>query len=157
MNEIEQYRYEQAKEWLEHVARLKHAADAARDMMEMFWAIAENVKAIDYSREHVSGSPEMKRLEDSIAKVEDAAAQWAANQSAFVHEAVDAAERISRLDDAVERRALLLHYVDGKTWEHVCVQMDYSWQRMMEIRKSAVLHVYEFVPTQWRDPVHMAL
>ena len=130
MSEWKNYKYEQAKSWLEHVAKLKHAVDAARDMKELFQSIAENIRGIDYSKEHVSSSSDAHRLEEAICKVDEATVQWAANQAAYVDEAIDAARRIESLDDAIERRALLLHYVDGKTWEHVCVQMNYSWDGM---------------------------
>lgn len=126
-------------------------------MRELFEGILENIRGIDYTNERVANSAEVHQLEEAICRVEDAVIQWAANQAAFVEEATDAATRISHLEHAVERRALLLHYLDGRTWEYICELMDYSWQRMMEIRKAAVLHMYDLMPTEWRDPRHPAL
>lgn len=157
MDEIEQYRYEQARAWLEHVAKLKHAVGASRDMLEMFEGLAEQARAIDYSRVRVSGGQQADRMAEAVARLDEAHMQWAANLAAYTDEATDAAARIDRLEDKTEARALLAHYVDGRPWERVCIMLDYSYDGIMHVRQRAVLHMYDHMPTEWRDPVHRAL
>lgn len=153
MEEIEQYHYEQARAWLEHVARLKHAVDASRDTRDLFEALLDSATGIDYSREHVSGGEYKDRIVETIAKLDEARAQWAANLASYTDEAVDASKRINRLEDAAERRALIAHYVDGKTWERICIMMDYSYENIMLIRRRGVLNMYEFMPMEWKDRI----
>ena len=157
MDEWERYRYEQARAWLEHVAGLRHAMDAAGSVREVFESLLDSVKGIDYSRERVSGGQYENRIAEAIAKLDEARLQWGASVSAYADEASDAAARIGGLEDAQEGRALLLHYVDGKTWELVRSEMGYSWRGMMDLRKRAVLHAYDHMPASWRDPVHRAV
>lgn len=156
MDEWDKYRHDQARAWLEHVAKLKHAVDAASDMADMFRGLAEGARAIDYTRERVRGGEYRDRMAEAIASLDEAEAQWAANLVAFTDESRDAADRIARLPDATESQALLLHYVDGVTWERVCVRMNYSWDGMMALRRRAVTAMYDHMPTEWRDPMPSA-
>ena len=37
-----------------------------------------------------------------------------------------------------ERRMMRLYYIDGLTWEQVCVEMDLSWMHVSRIRKKII-------------------
>lgn len=50
-------------------------------------------------------------------------------------------DTICQLEDSRERLALQLYYIDMKTWEEVCVEMNYSWKQIMRIRKRAIVNV----------------
>lgn len=50
-------------------------------------------------------------------------------------------DTICQLEDSRERLALQLYYIDMKTWEEVCVEMNYSWKQIMRIRKRAIANV----------------
>lgn len=50
-------------------------------------------------------------------------------------------DAIGKLEDSRERLALQLYYIDMKTWEEVCVEMNYSWKQIMRIRKRAIANV----------------
>ena len=50
-------------------------------------------------------------------------------------------DTICKLEDSRERLALQLYYIDMKTWEEVCVEMNYSWKQIMRIRKRAIANV----------------
>ena len=125
-------------------------------MVDMFTGLAENLRGIDPSREP-GGNQYNDRMADTIVKLNEAVREWEANLAAYVDEAKDAALRISQLKDTTERAALMLHYVEGITWERVCVRLDYTWDGMMAIRKRAVEHVYGLMPHEWRDPIPPAI
>ena len=48
---------------------------------------------------------------------------------------------IDKLEDRREFLALKVYYIDMKTWEEVCVEMNYSWKQVMRIRKRAIANV----------------
>ena len=48
---------------------------------------------------------------------------------------------IDKLEDRREFLALKVYYIDMKTWEEVCVEMNYSWKQIMRIRKRAIANV----------------
>lgn len=152
MDEWQQYCYDQAKAWLEHISKLKYAERASKNMVELYTSLLDSANGIDYTREHVSGGQYTDRVADVIVKLDEAKLEWEANLVAYTNEAIDAAQRIEQLEDKAEMQALLLHYVDGKTWEKVCVQMDYSYENIMLIRRRGVLNMYDLMPLDWRDP-----
>ena len=52
---------------------------------------------------------------------------------------------IDRLEDRREFLALKVYYIDMKTWEEVCVEMNYSWKQVMRIRKRAIANVEDLL------------
>lgn len=57
-------------------------------------------------------------------------------------------ERIEALIDALEPRLRALmryHYVDGLTWEEVCVRINYSWRHTHNLHSSALEKILETV------------
>lgn len=58
----------------------------------------------------------VSELEDAMAKIEAA---------------------IETLDNR-ERTLIRLHYIEGKTWEVVCVEMSYSWRQVHRIHSATL-------------------
>lgn len=156
MDELERYRHDQARAWLEHVRALRVAVSRSQAMVEVMERIADAVGGVDYSRERVDGGAGARPIEEAIMRLEDQRAQWAANRAAYGAEAVDASNRIAALADPNEVLALTLHYLDGETWEQVAYRMGYSEQRIYQIRESGVVHCWEVMPLEWRDRVPRA-
>ena len=152
MTELELYHYDKSRAWLRYVAKVKEREQFARQMVDFYRAIAESVRAIDYSREHVSSSTKINQLEDAIVRVEDATKEWAANLAAFLDESTKAVEVISNLDDVTEQRALVFHYVEGLTWEQTAEQLHYEASSIQDVHKRACIHLYDFLPLEWTDP-----
>lgn len=157
MSEWDRYRHDQARAWLEHVRGLKVACDRSLAMVEVMERIADAVGGIDYSRERVGGSPSQRPIEEAVMRLDEQRAQWEANRAAYGAEAVDASNRIARLEDKSEVLALTLHYCDGMEWRDVAARMGYSEQRIYQIRESGVTHCYDVMPHGWRDPAHPAV
>lgn len=42
-----------------------------------------------------------------------------------------------------ERRLIRLHYVEGMTWEQVCVEMNYSWSQVHRFHRDALKKLRE--------------
>lgn len=45
---------------------------------------------------------------------------------------------IGTLSDPVERRLIRCRYLEGKTWEQVCIEMNYSWRQVHRIHGRAL-------------------
>ena len=55
-------------------------------------------------------------------------------------------------------RALHLYYVDALDgWERVCVEMGYSYDGLMKLRRRALLHAYDVMPHTERDSLPPAI
>ena len=155
--EIERYRYMQAREWLEHVRHLGIEADRIQGLVEAERASLDGVRGIDYTIEHVSGTrdlPDVANLVDSLfAHIQE----YMASLAAYTDERHRAARALDALADPNERQALTRHYLMGETWREVAENMGYSKQRILAIRKQGVVHAYDVMPLDWRDPLPSAV
>lgn len=48
---------------------------------------------------------------------------------------------IGTLSDPVERRLVRCRYIEGKSWEQVCIAMNYSWRQVHRIHGRALEHL----------------
>ena len=157
MDAWSEYKYNQAKAWLEYVRKLGRSAERTRLIVEDERAQLENVRGVDYTREHVSGSTGLADVDALIESLHRNIRDYCATEAAYVRERKDAYDRLARLENAVERDALTLRYVMGMPWKDVCEELGYSKSRMMVLRKSAIANAYDVMPREWRDPIPPAL
>lgn len=54
-------------------------------------------------------------------------------------------------------KALRLRYFCDWKWEHICMEMSYSWDGMMSLRRRALANYWEVMPACERDPMEPAL
>lgn len=154
-SEGEQRRRDASRLWLEKCRRLvryerilRASAKAQYDML----------KGIDYSAVRVQSSPSPDAVPNiviahqSVARSLEQLADDAARRIAEVDGALYA------LDDPNESACLHLYYVDAmETWERVCVEMGYSYSRVMDFQRSGLLNLYPLLPHTERDPEYSAL
>lgn len=80
-----------------------------------------------------SGSAQERRADATMelrALYKDKIAELAAEQLA-IEEAIESL-------DQTARRALRHRYIEGLTWEQICVEMDYSWRQIHRIHAGAL-------------------
>ena len=157
MDELEQYHYEQARAWLEYVRGLAEAVDAAECAVEYERAQLENVSAITYEHEHVSGSGADRDVEEIIDRLRDNIKQYCANALAWTEERRACYDILNRLDNRAEAKALQLRYCMNNSWTFICGAMNYTESGMMKLRRNAIVHAYDVMPLEWRDPKYNAL
>ena len=59
----------------------------------------------------------------------------------FVRVKIEIYKVLMKLSDRNQRLALIAYYLEMKTWEQIAVNMSYSYQHIMWIRKQAILEV----------------
>ena len=136
-----------ATAYLDHVRSLRMRIDALQEEIE---PLREMVGTTMDNRERVSGSTNPKAFEDAVIKLQDLIADYCTEMAEFADEQQAAHDVMRKLSRPEYRRALTAHYLVGKTWERCCVDMDYSWQGMMKLRRNAIDEVYDLMPEQWR-------
>lgn len=140
-----------ATAYLEHVRSLKTRIDALQEEIDLN---SDMLGTTTRYREKVSKSGDPKSFENSVIRLHDLIEDYCTELAEYVdeqHVAHDVMRRLSRPEYA---RALTAYYVRGKSWELCCVDMGYTWQGMMSLRKKAVQEVYDFMPEAWRrDPI----
>ena len=155
--EYRQYRVDQAEAWLSKVRRAVDYERALRATADAQLEMADGLRGIDYAEVRVATSPSPDAIPNAVAAHMEAV-------EAILEIAADAAERVRRATDALaampdktEASALQLYYVAGWKWEEVCVEMGYTWDGMMKLRRRALYDAYEVMPHSEREPVQPAI
>lgn len=155
--EWEQYRYAQARAWLEHVRDLGERVQSMRALVDAEYAAIDGVRAIDPSREGHggSGSTDDAMLE-AIERITKHVREYAALLSEYEDERYDARRHLASMPEHSERAALTYRYLLGWTWESICVELHYSYDGMMKLRRRAIVNAYDVLPNGWRDRIPRA-
>lgn len=136
-----------ATEYLDDLKAMMGKMDSIREDIEFLRDVGATT--MDY-HEHVSSSPNPKAFEDRMARLSELNDKWLTELGEFT-EKVDMARGVfMAMVNRDGARALKLHYMQGKTWEMVCVEMGYSYGGMMKLRRRAVDEVYDLMPEEWR-------
>lgn len=156
--EFRRYRIEQARAYLESIARLRGQITALELRAAELREAACGVKAVAYDRDSVSLSPYGDAIPDAVASLEelaDMAAAKGAELSEMVSECSVALESLGGWQAVL----LDLHYLGGKSL--VDIGRMNGWRH--ERRYMSVLHLqalegfYEHMPHHRRDPLPPAL
>ncbi len=140
-----------ATAYLEHVRSLKTRIDALQEEIDLN---SDMLGTTTRYREKVSKSGNPKSFENSVIRLHDLIEDYCTELAEYVDEQYVAHDVMRRLSRPEYARALTAYYVRGKSWELCCVDMGYTWQGMMSLRKKAVQEVYDFMPEAWRrDPI----
>lgn len=92
-----------------------------------------------------------------VVRLHDLIQNYCAELACYVDEQNVAHACVRLMERPEYVQAITGHYLLGRTWERVCVDMGYTWDGMMTLRKRAVTAFYDVMPTEWRDPRHPAI
>lgn len=155
--EWELYRYEQARTWLEAIRSLGERVDSTYKLVESMRDMLDGVKAIDPSSTRSSGSSADDAMIERIERLHENVRGYLALLAEYEDMRVDARRRISTMANDAERKALTYRFLLGYPWEVICVEMFYTHDGMMKLRRRAIVNAYEVMPLEWREPIHKAL
>lgn len=154
--EYERYKYDQARAYLEHVRALSCRTQALRAEVDAQRELADGVKAMRYG-EVGGGGADGDRMAETVARLQELVRGYCAELSVYVSEQQAAHERVKLMERPEHAQAITGYYLLGRTWERVCVDMGYTWDGMMSLRRRAVSAFYDVMPCEWRDPRHTAV
>lgn len=136
------------KEYLSYVRSLSTRIINLQEQIERKRALLEP-SGIQY-KESVSSSITDNELAEAIDNLKDLIKEFATELSEYIEQHRQAHITFSKLSRPEYARAMTSYYLHGKSWEEVCVDMRYSWDGMMKLRKKASLELYERMPIQWQ-------
>ena len=155
--EMERYKIGQAEAWLRHVLRLGNRCRALRAEIEAQRELASGLRGLDYSAPAVSASPTADTIPNAVSRLLDGIRDYCTELQEYASEQEAAHKALKGLEDAREAECLTLYYLCGRKWSEVARSMDYSVDTVMELRRSGLLHAYDVMPLEWRDPMHPAV
>ena len=153
-DELQRYRIEQAHDYLERIRKL--GEDCAALQAEVDDA-RDRLGGVDYSRDSISLSPNDDAMVEAVDAIKHAVRDYVMKLAEYTDERHRASMAVMKMDDATEARALRLRYLLNMDWEAVCVQMHYSYDGMMKLRRRALCSYYDVMPHTERDPMPSAI
>lgn len=156
--ELQRYRIEQADAWLSKVRKTVAYSKKLEESVAIIKQRADNLRGMDYSRDSVKASPTPDAIPDAIIladEMRDTMQDISENARERVNQA---ARALASMDDPTEATCLMLYYVNAcDTWERVCVDMHYTYDGMMKLRRRALNSAYDVMPHSERDPMQPAI
>lgn len=71
--------------------------------------------------------PEQDRLGELLGEIEELIDIYNKKQDKLFKQQIKIEKCIDKLEDSIDRNILRLKYIDGYTWERICVELNYSW------------------------------
>lgn len=154
--EYARYRADAARAYMEHVRSLGLRMQSLREEIERERSLLLP-QGVAYSSQPKSPNAYGDAIPDGLDRLQRLVEGYCAELSGYAAERQRAHEAVSRIARPERREALRGHYLAGKAWERVCVDMGYSYRNMMNISRAALSELYDFMPHEWRDPVYSAI
>lgn len=134
-----------AKEYLQQYRYAAERARAALEHLEEIESIATRVTPLyggDCGGQHQSGDEKMCNAVDKIIE--------AKNRVSDELETLEATDReiigtIDKITDGTLHTLLYERYINGKTWEQIAVQMNYTYRRVTQLHGKALNAVKDFL------------
>lgn len=137
-----------SKAYLDYIRSLNLRIQTLQESIERQRALMLP-SGIAYS-ESVSQSTQGDTIEQGIIKLADLITTYCTELAEYVEQEMIAHRVFESLSKPEYTAAMTKYYLQGKSWEQVCVEMGYSWQGMMTLRKKAIQEVYGLMPEEWR-------
>lgn len=80
-------------------------------------------------------------MADKIARLVDLKALYNDKWDKLISERIRIEKAINNLDDSTERALMGYKYIDGLTWEEVCVKINYSWRQTHYVHCRALKNI----------------
>ena len=137
MKERTRYNNDANVEYLRRALALDMRIDAGFERIGQLRALAERRTAA-YGREKVRGSGAADARMDVVARIVDAERELDARIDAMLAMKAEIQEVIARVSDARMRVLLELRYLNGRTWEEVAEEMNYTTRNIYNLHGAAL-------------------
>ena len=139
--------YDSTVEYLRRARVLNLRIDAGFERIQQLRALAERRTSI-YGREHVGGGAATDGRMDVVARIVDAERALDAQIDRMLELKEEIAGVIARVPDERMRGLLELRYLNGRTWEEVAEQMNYTTRNIYNLHSAALKVVALLIPRE---------
>ena len=137
MEERRRQKYDPTVEYLRRALVLDMQIDAGFERIQQLRALAERRTAV-YGREKVGGSGSADHRMDVVARIVDAERELDEKIDRMIALRTEIQETISRVRDERMRVLLELRYLNGRTWEEVAEEMNYTTRNIYNLHSAAL-------------------
>ena len=154
--ELIRYRSEQAHAYLERIRRLGDDCAALQAEVDDARERASGLTGIDYTRDRVSAPKGDEAMVNAVESIREAVRDYVVKLAEYTDERKRASDAMMGMPDYTEARALRLRYLLNRDWEQVCVEMHYTYDGMMKLRRRALCSYWDVMPVEERDSIPLA-
>ena len=132
------------KEYLQQYRDAVRRATAAQDHLSELRAMAERITP-NYSGEGGGSHQSGDKLGAAVARIVDAETVVDAEISLLIATAREVENTIKSVKDSTLRTLLYERYINGKTFEQIAVQLNYSWRQTCRLHGVALAEVGKMI------------
>ena len=117
--------------------RKMNGVEQLQDTIAKLEAMRISPRAAAYGGSTVQTSPKGDVQPDNIAKLDKLIGKYNGELRAILHQ-VEEFETIAKALDDKQREIMRAYFLQGKTWEQICVDVGLTYRRLMQIRNTAL-------------------
>lgn len=157
MEEWDNYRRSQSRAYLEGVRDLGLKVEAVQAEAERIRDMVGGLRGLDYSQPKVRVSPVGDdSMVNAVAAVQEVTKAYCTDLAAYLEAYQEARACLDRMGGK-GAAVLRLHYLANEKWAGVAEKLGYgSAETAKKAGKAALAAFYDYVPLQYRDPLHPA-
>lgn len=144
--ETKRWHAEQAALYLERVKGMAAMVKALNYSIRELEAVADGVKAMDYSRDIVQVSPTDDTMPNNVCKLIALKAEREERRAEYERELEAVTMSLARMKDRTRAAILEMHYIGGATWRECGEVYSYTKRGMMHVRQSALSDFFDVMP-----------
>lgn len=102
------------------------------------------------NNEKVNVGVQDSRMANAVSDLKDLIHDFAKELAVYVEQQRLAYGMFSKLSRIEGTKAMVAYYLENKPWEEICVEMNYSWDGIMSLRRRCVNELYDHLPAEWK-------
>ena len=114
------------KEELKEYTETKREIEIIKEKIECLESKKTSIKSMIID-DMPKSEPEQDRLGQLLVQIEELIDLYNEKQDKLLKQQLEIEKCIDRLEDSADRNIMRLRYLDGYTWERMCVLLNYSW------------------------------
>ena len=115
------------KEELKSYIENKREIEIIKDKLEYLEEKKTSIKSMIIEDMPKGGNGENDRICALLGEIEELINIYREKELNFIKQQIKIENAISNLEDPTDRNIIRLKYIDGHTWERICVILNYSW------------------------------
>lgn len=115
------------KEELKNYMEIKREIEIIKDKIEYLEEKKTSIKSMIIDDMPKGSNTENDRLGELLGEIEELLNIYNEKQIRLIKQQMKIEDVIDKLEESTDRNIMRLKYIDGYTWERICVIMNYSW------------------------------
>lgn len=139
--------------YVDEVKKLGDSISVQQTKIEKLRAICTGLSSVS-NGDKITSTTNVHKLEDSSNELIEAINEYTTKLNEYISRHREASQYFSKLQ-SVQCNALTAHYLNGMTWEETCVVLNYSYPRIMQIRKESLISLCDIFPFSLQEEIRI--